>query len=103
MKEDVLEKLSKIEDNQPEVSFAMGSSGEEIQIEFADGWRVIPEYVTRMLGGIEDLKAVAPQLKAVNYADFVRQFDLEIERQKLNEIGQKFVSNHFGGFGRRFQ
>lgn len=101
MKEDVFEKLAHIEDAKAEVSFTMGSTGEEIQIEFADGWRAIPEYVTQMLGGIEELKAVAPQLKAVNYADFVRQFDIEIERQKLNEIGRQFVANHFGsGFGR---
>ena len=95
MKEEFLGKLTRIEENKPELSFTVGAGGGEISIDFRDGARIIPENIARMVGGIEKLKEIAGQLKSVNYSDFVREFNVETERQQLNDIGQKFIANHF--------
>jgi hypothetical protein len=99
MKEEIADKLAQLETAAPEISFSISSLTGEITIEFADGERQIPEYIVKMVGGIDKLKEIAPALKAVNYIDFAREFNIEIERQKLNDMGRNFVGKHFN---RRF-
>jgi hypothetical protein len=99
MKEELSEKLAQIETSAPDISFSINGLTGEIIIEFADGEKHIPEHIVKIVGGTDKLKEIAPALKAVTYLDFVREFNVEIERQKLNDIGRNFVGKHFN---RRF-
>ena len=99
MNEEALNKLAQAPETQTELSFVVDGQSGEILIEFAEGVRKIPDHVVQIVGGIEKLQEIAPVLKEVKYEDFLKEFNHEIERQKLNDIGRQFIGNHFG---RRF-
>lgn len=77
------------------LSFAFTESEGEILIEFADGLKVIPEYVIARIGGVEKLKEVAPALHQVKFSDFIAEFEREKQRQWLNDFQVSFVDSHF--------
>lgn len=80
---------------QPEVSIGFVGDKSKLQIEFADGWRIIPEYVIAELGGSENLQKIAPGLKQKTYDEFYLALKSVVQKRQVNDFGKKFISNHF--------
>jgi hypothetical protein len=75
--------------------FVYSGQNGQLQIEFAEGLRDIPDYVIQAVGGIEKLKEMAPDLHNVNFADFITEFEQEMQKQALNTFQANFVNTHF--------
>lgn len=98
-KEEILNNLAP-QQKEEEFSFSVAGDNQIIQVRFADGVRVVPDYVVEGLGGPEKIKEVALALSTVTYDQFISGFYQTINRQNLNDFQQRFVANHFGKLGR---
>lgn len=82
-------------EEKPELSFNLAGNAGEILITFADGEKLLPEYIVNGLGGADKIKEVAESFAGVTYSEFLAAFHKTLERQQLNDFGQNFINSHF--------
>jgi hypothetical protein len=72
-----------------------GAIAEDTPVEFADGQRPVPAYIVAHLGGPEALGRQAAGLRLITYESFIKAFNEEVERDRLNQLQSAFVAGHF--------
>lgn len=81
----------------PEFSIA-GHVPEPVAVEFADGVRQVPGAVAAELGGADELKKLAPSLKAITYADFMRAYGDDRSSRAVSAALNQLVGQHLRMF-----
>ena len=86
--------MEEITEEKQEITFKISGDQETVIVKFADGERALPDYVVRVLG-MEKLQESAAAFAEVTFEEFLSAYNLTIEKQQLNDIGNQFISNHF--------
>ncbi len=73
-----------------------------VELEFADGRHVVPEWVVAHLGGVD--KVTAPESVAVaarlTFEEFMRAFYHTVAHATLSNFGKQIVRDHLTGLAR---
>lgn len=80
-------------------SVAVVNGGEDVEMTFADGRRVVPRWIVAELGGREKFKAAAAAFARFTYEQFTTQFNRRQEQKTLNKIGARYVAAALSGRG----
>jgi hypothetical protein len=88
----------------PEFVFSIKSpEAADVELEFADGRRVVPRWMVAHLGGTDAVSSVESMQRAllVTFEQFQRAFHEAVSRSKLNAIQKQIVSSHMRGIAGR--
>jgi hypothetical protein len=82
--------------------FSSGNpNSDPVNMEFADGWHIIPKWLVAHLGGTDAVTSPESVAKArtVTFEEFNRRFHAAVSRTALKDVHNSIISNHMRSLG----